>query len=162
MLNQFRNVRLPSCMRSATQQPCVRLCLCLLPGGRQRGGGGVCLGRSNLHHRPQSDRGEVPVRRERQRLLCRWGTSHHLLLVFAPSSFFCDGHRHSSNFRLMRRRATQNFPTVDLNLQLCPTYNVSFSSLLNVTHLKTSRWGVFGFHVNSLSSVLMVSLRQRE
>lgn len=74
---------------------------------------------------------------------------------------FCAGEgRHTtSSLFLLRRRFSV---TVDLNLQLCPTYNATFSSLLNVTHLKTSRWGVFGFHVNSLSSVLMVSLRQRE
>lgn len=89
--------------------------------------------------------------------------------IAPPPPCFCSAvvflwrSRHSSSFRLMRRRATRNFPTVDLNLQLCPTYNASFSSLLNVTHSKTSRWGVFGFHINShISSVLMVSLRQRE
>lgn len=95
---------------------------------------------------------------------------------------FCagEGHHTASSLFLLRRRFSvtvttlvkfsanattrhRNFPTVDLNLQLCPTYNASFSSLLNVTHIKTSRWGVFGFHVNShISSVLMVSLRQRE
>lgn len=45
----------------------------LPPGRRQRGGGGVRLGWSNLHHWPQSHRRAVPVRRERQRLLCGWG-----------------------------------------------------------------------------------------
>lgn len=82
---------------------------------------------------------------------------------FCSAVVFLWPSRHSSSFRLMRWSATRDFPTVDLNLQLCPTSNTSFSSLLNVTHLKTSRWGVFGFHVNShISSVLMVSLRQRE
>lgn len=46
---------------------------CLPPGRWQRGGRRVRLGRSDLHHRPQSDCRSVPVRRERQRLLCWWG-----------------------------------------------------------------------------------------
>lgn len=80
------------CMHQWPWKECVQFKIhtkhtyvCFPPGWWQRGGGSVRLGRSNLHHRPQQDSSAVPVWRECQRLLCRWGTSYFSFLV--PNNF---------------------------------------------------------------------------
>lgn len=51
---------------------CV-ICSPLVPAGQwARGGDCLCVGRSDVHHWPQSDCGQIPSRRECQCLLCRW------------------------------------------------------------------------------------------
>lgn len=61
----------------------------LSPGRRQRGGGGgVCLGWSDLHHRPQLRGGEVSVWRERQCFLCRWDLILNHTFLSDPSPMY--------------------------------------------------------------------------